>query len=87
MNSIIDTATQHAQYTVNLGDLPTWLAVIGAFSAAWIAGRQLGAQRKDIVRQVFQLERQQANLVDFTWCQRPSCGPRWWPGNSPHPSG
>ena len=20
-------------------------------------------------------------------CQRPSCGPRWWPGKSPHPSG
>jgi hypothetical protein len=20
-------------------------------------------------------------------CQRPSCGPRWWPGRSPHPSG
>lgn len=21
------------------------------------------------------------------YCQRPSCGPRWWPGKSPHPSG
>jgi hypothetical protein len=20
-------------------------------------------------------------------CQRPSCGPRWWPVKSPHPSG
>src|SRR5712692_5524731 len=20
-------------------------------------------------------------------CQWPSCGPRWWPGKSPHPSG
>jgi hypothetical protein len=20
-------------------------------------------------------------------CQRPSCGPRWWPSKSPHPSG
>jgi hypothetical protein len=25
--------------------------------------------------------------ADTRRCQRPSCGPRWWPGESPHPSG
>ena len=24
--------------------------------------------------------------VAVTWCQRPSCGPRWWPSKSPHSS-
>jgi hypothetical protein len=26
-----------------------------------------------------------AQLVGLGPCQRPSCGPRWWPGKSPHP--
>jgi hypothetical protein len=25
--------------------------------------------------------------LEHTFCQRPSCGPRWWPVKSPHPSG
>ncbi len=28
-----------------------------------------------------------AFLYGRAWCQRPSCGPRWWPSKSPHPSG
>jgi hypothetical protein len=27
------------------------------------------------------------NLEPHRDCQRPSCGPRWWPDKSPHPSG
>ena len=30
---------------------------------------------------------QLTNGGDADPCQRPSCGPRWWPGKSPHPSG
>jgi hypothetical protein len=70
MQSVITGAAPHAHhvpFVVDLGGLPTWLAVIGAFAAAGVAWRQLRAQREDIAREARQLERQQADKVDFTW--------------------
>jgi hypothetical protein len=29
----------------------------------------------------------QAGYKEYLACQWPSCGPRWWPVKSPHPSG
>lgn len=52
---------------IDWGDVPTWLAVIGAIAAALIAFGQLNAQRKDIARQTRLLERQQANDIDIKW--------------------
>jgi hypothetical protein len=52
------------QFHVNLGDLPTWLAVLAAAIAAGIALWQLRGQQKEIARQVSALERLQANDVD-----------------------
>ncbi len=49
------------------GDVATWLAVIAAGVGAWIALRQLRGQQQDIARQAAQLERQQADAVDFSW--------------------
>jgi hypothetical protein len=49
-------------FHVNLGDLPTWLAVI--FAAA-VALSQLRGQQKELTRQLAALERQQADQVDM----------------------
>ena len=48
---------------------------------AWIGDRPL-ASRSDRAS-LLGVTRQ----LSFTRCQRPSCGPRWWPTKSPHPSG
>lgn len=61
------TPTAHT-FFIALGDLPTWALFLGALVAALIALRQLKIQQDDSVRQTQQLERQQANDVDFTWC-------------------
>jgi hypothetical protein len=53
----------HAAH-VNLGDLPTWLAVVFAAVAAVVAFRQLRAQQRELTRQLAALERQQADQVD-----------------------
>ena len=55
------------RFEIALGDLPTWALFFGAFIAALIALRQLRIQQDDSARQTRQLERQQANDVDFTW--------------------
>jgi hypothetical protein len=60
------TAAGHG-FAIALGDLPTWALFFGAFIAAVIALRQLRIQQNDSARQTRQLERQQANDVDFTW--------------------
>lgn len=57
----------NGKFHVALGDLPTWALFLGAFVAALIALRQLRIQSDDSTRQTRQLERQQANEVDFTW--------------------
>jgi hypothetical protein len=49
---------------INWGDVPTWLAVVGAFIGTGVALRQLRGQQKDIARQTKQLERQQADKVE-----------------------
>jgi hypothetical protein len=59
-------ATTH-KFDIALGDLPTWALFVGAFIAAVIALRQLRIQQDDSARQTRQLERQQANDIDFTW--------------------
>jgi type II secretory pathway pseudopilin PulG len=51
-------------FHVNLGDLPTWLAVIFAAVAAAVAFSQLRGQQKELTRQLSALERQQANQVN-----------------------
>jgi hypothetical protein len=56
-------------FHISLGDLPTWLLFVGAIVAAGIALRQLRIQQKDSARGVRQLERQQADKVNFAWCQ------------------
>jgi hypothetical protein len=58
-------ATPHP-FHVNLGDLPTWLAVLAAAIAAGIALWQLRGQQAEIRRQVTVLERQQADQIDVT---------------------
>jgi hypothetical protein len=50
------------------GDVPTWFAVIAASAAALVALRQLLSQQMVIAQQARQLDRQQADRVDFTWC-------------------
>lgn len=64
------TPTPHAatsHFDIHLGDLATWALFVGAFVAAVIALRQLRIQQDDNARQTRQLERQQANDVDFSW--------------------
>jgi hypothetical protein len=56
------TAVQH--FHINLGDLPTWLAVVAATCAAAIALWQLRGQQKELTRQLAALERQQANEME-----------------------
>ena len=56
-----------SHFNIALGDLPTWALFVGAFAAALIALRQLRIQQDDSARQTRQLERQQANYVDFSW--------------------
>jgi hypothetical protein len=63
---VASTAATH-KFDIALGDLPTWALFVGAFIAAVIALRQLRIQQDDSARQTRQLERQQANDVDFTW--------------------
>jgi hypothetical protein len=48
----------------DLGDVPTWLAVVAAAVAAAIALRQLRSQQDVILRQTEQLERKQASKVE-----------------------
>ena len=48
----------------DLGDVPTWLAVVAATAAAFVALRALKAQNRETERQVAALERQQADQVD-----------------------
>ncbi len=48
----------------DLGDVPTWLAVVAAAVAAAIALRQLRSQQDVIRRQTEQLERKQASRVE-----------------------
>ncbi len=48
----------------DLGDVPTWLAVVAAAIAAAIALRQLRSQQDVIRRQTEQLERKQASKVE-----------------------
>jgi hypothetical protein len=62
---------------VALGDVPTWLLVVigavGGGAALWQLGlqrRQLRDQQEVIARQTRQLERAQADAIDFSW--RPS---------------
>jgi hypothetical protein len=61
-----NAASAH-QFHVALGDLPTWALFVGALVAALIALRQLRIQQEDSGSQTRQLERQQANDIDFTW--------------------
>lgn len=56
------------QFHIALGDLPTWALFAGAFVAALIALRQLRIQQDDSASRTRQLERQQADGVDFSWC-------------------
>jgi hypothetical protein len=54
----------HQAHMVAWGDVPTWIAVIGALVGAGVALRQLRAQQREIARQTRILERQQADEVD-----------------------
>jgi hypothetical protein len=66
---------------VDYGDVPTWLALIAAAGAGWIALSTLRGQQKDFERQVTQLERQQADAIDLTgWSER-AMMVIWPPGN------
>jgi len=57
-----------ATHKIAWGDVPTWIAVVGAIvGAAGVLG-QLHAQRKEIARQAWQLDRQQASHIALTWC-------------------
>lgn len=60
--------TQGNSPEVAWGDVPTWALFVGAFAAALIALRQLRIQQDDSARLTRQLERQQADEIDFTWC-------------------
>jgi hypothetical protein len=51
---------------VDFGDVPTWLAVIAAVGAGWVALGAFRDQQKEFTRQVRQLERQQADAIDLT---------------------
>ena len=53
-------------HRVDYGDVPTWLAVAAALGAGWVALRAFRGQQKEFVRQVRQLERQQADAIDLT---------------------
>lgn len=53
----VEPVPAHHAHMVALGDVPTWLAVIGAAITAWVALRQFA-------RQTRVLERQQADQVD-----------------------
>lgn len=68
MMAVLAGATSAAHSSVSLGDLPTWIAAVGGLAAAYVVLRQLAVQRADSIRQTRQLERQQANGVDVTWC-------------------
>lgn len=54
-------------FTINWGDVPTWLAVAVASVGGWAALRQLRDQQDVIRRQTIQLERQQAAQIGFSW--------------------
>lgn len=68
---MVESLLQRAHHSPQIawGDIPTWALFVGAFVAALIALRQLRVQQVDSARQTRQLERQQANRVDFTWTQ------------------
>jgi hypothetical protein len=53
-------------FTINWGDVPTWLAVVVASVGGGVALRQLRNQQDDMRRQTTQLERQQAEQVGFS---------------------
>lgn len=56
-------------HSISWGDVPTWLAVIGAFVGAVVALRQLRGQQKDIARQTRILERRQGDQIDVTFME------------------
>jgi len=57
-----------SQFHFAMGDVPTWLLFVGAAVATATALRQLRIQQSDSASNTRQLERQQANDVDSTWC-------------------
>lgn len=59
----------HHAFHPALGDLPTWVAVLGGAAAAYAALRQLRIQQHDSARLTRQLEREQANDVNAGWLQ------------------
>lgn len=65
--AIAANSSSGGHFHVALGDLGTWALFIGAFVAAMIALRQLRVQQRDSFRLTQQLERQQADDVDFSW--------------------
>ena len=65
---LILNATATDAHKIAWGGVPTWIAVIGAIVGAAAALGQLRAQRKEIARQAWQLDRQQASRIALTWC-------------------
>jgi hypothetical protein len=59
------SATQASSFHWKLGDVPTWLAVVMAATAAMVALYALLAQKQETARQVAALERQLAENVDL----------------------
>jgi hypothetical protein len=57
----------HQTHAIAWGDVPTWIAVIGAIVGAGVALWQLQGQRQEFARQTRILERSQADAVDFAW--------------------
>ena len=69
-------------------DIQQWIArLLGRYSAPYASNQYRALQQffKWLAAED-QLSDPMAGLQP-RGCQRPSCGPRWWPGESPHPSG
>jgi RNA-directed DNA polymerase len=53
------------------------------FTIRRFRGKLLTKPSNDALRRI----RRRLSTEVKALCQRPSCGPRWWPSKSPHPSG
>lgn len=69
---------------------PSLMCVLGRSVRCMVKLAELIVSRLADFGEMNTIERQAASAdkpVEPVDCQRPSCGPRWWPTKSPHPSG